>query len=217
MDQNQIEGNSAVLAVCGRKKNDKNPVVFYPDRMTFNGETILYSDVEVINIYASSTEYNFIFENYSGFIKIKLRDGRKLKWKVGGNALFGIGKVKVKKEYFAAMYEACLATFVKTRAASYLNDIRLGGTVTIAHLTINAHEITGKSGLKTITLPFSELGGAELSGGYVRINRIGKHLAAFNTSTTNQDNAICLLFIVNSLVAGNAKEAAAAPAETPAE
>ena len=82
---------------------------------------------------------------------------------------------------------------------------------------INAHEITGKSGLKTITLPFSELGGAELSGGYVRINRIGKHLAAFNTSTTNQDNAICLLFIVNSLVAGNAKEAAAAPAETPAE
>ena len=61
MDQNQIEGNSAVLAVCGRKKNDKNPVVFYPDRMTFNGETILYSDVEVINIYSSSTEYNFIF------------------------------------------------------------------------------------------------------------------------------------------------------------
>lgn len=217
MDQNQSAGNSSVMAICGRKKNDKNPVIFYPDRMTFNGETILYSDVEIINIYGSSTEYNFIFETYSAYVKIKLRDGRKLKWKVGGWALFGIGKIKTKREYFAAMYEACLATFVKTRAASYLNDIRLGGTITIAHLTINAHEITGKSGLKTITLPISELGGAEIVQGSVRIDKIGKNRAAFNTSMTSIDNAICLLFIVNSLVAGNQANNAPAAAETPAE
>ena len=216
MDQNQNAGNSSVMAVCNRKKNDKNPVIFYPDRMTFNGETILYSDVEIINVYSSSTEYNFIFETYSGYVKIKLRDGRKLKWKVGGSALFGIGKVKTKRQYFAQMFDACLATFIKTRAASYLNDIRLGGTVTIAHLTINANEITGKSGLKTITLPFSEIGGAEIVGGSVRINRIGKHLAAFNTSQSHIDNAICLLFIINSLAAGSVGNDAA-PAETPAE
>ena len=109
-------GNNGILAVCKRKKNDKSPATFYADRMIFAGETVLYSDVETINLYASSTTWNFFFESYSGYVKIALRNGKKLKWKTGGSAVFGIGGVKKKKEFFRDMYAASLSTFVNLPA-----------------------------------------------------------------------------------------------------
>lgn len=201
-------GNNGILAVCKRKKNDKSPATFYADRMIFAGETVLYSDVETINLYASSTTWNFFFESYSGYVKIALRNGKKFKWKTGGSAVFGIGGVKKKKEFFRDMYAASLSTFVNARAMQYLEQIRRGETVAIAGVTLNAQEASGKSGLKKVSWPIAELTNAEIVNGSVYIGKTGKPDRAFNFIPSNADNAICLIPLINALAAGNNQPAA---------
>ena len=153
-------GNT-IIAECKRKKNDKAPAVFYADHMEYNGESYKYGEMDTVSLYASAMRYGILMENFSGFIKMTFRDGRKLKWKIAGNAFLGFGKNKLKREYYANMYEACMLTFFKARAAEYLQTIRSGGDVTIANVNVSATEISGKSGLKKASTPISQLGGAD--------------------------------------------------------
>ncbi|MBO4280422.1 MAG: hypothetical protein J5872_01050 [Lachnospiraceae bacterium] len=197
MTQQNTDG---ALAVCLRKKNDKTPVVFYADRMNFKGETILYSDVESISITASHTAYSILFEVYSGICKLRLKDGRKLKWKTGSWGLFGINGIKRKKGYFAQFYAALLATVAKKVSADYISQIKLGGTVKIGGITLTPTEISGKRAMKSISLPYSEIAGANVYSCNVYINKKEKNRSAFNAIPLNVNNAICLLYIVNSLV-----------------
>lgn len=210
-----LQNADGVLATCVRKKNDKSPVVFYADRMNFNGETILYSDVESISIASSHTAYNVIFETYSGICKFRLKNGRKLKWKTGSWGFLGLHSIKRKKEYFSQFFGAVLATAAKKVAADYISQIKLGGTVKIGGITLTPTEVSGKHAMKSITLPYSEISGATLSSGNIYINKVEKNRSAFNAMSLSINNAICLLYIINSLVGveTNAAEAAAENAQ----
>ena len=91
-------GNT-IIAECKRKKNDKAPAVFYADHMDYDGASYNYGDMDTVSMYASGMRYGGILaENFSGFIKMTFRDGRKLKWKIAGNSFLGIGKIKLKKD-----------------------------------------------------------------------------------------------------------------------
>ena len=202
MTQQNAEG---VLAVCSRKKNDKSPVVFYADRMNFKGETILYSDVETIRTYGSHTSYNLLFETYSSYFQFRLKDGRKLKWKVGSWGFFGINSIKRKKEYYAQFWAACVATVVKSVAAGIIQQIKMGSTVKIGGITISPTDISAKHGLKTISIPFTEIKDADAYHGSIYIHKHdGKN--AFNCVMTAVDNAICLLYIINSMTGAPVSE-----------
>lgn len=194
MDQNSTE----VLAVCPRKKNDKKPVSFYSDRMVFNDETILYSDIESVSTYNSAMRYNFIFENLTTYIYFKLKDGRKLKWKNGGNSLFGLGSVKSKWTYYVAAFTATMSTVVKAIATRYLATIKQGGTVKIGGVTVTPNDITGKHIMKTATVPFSEIQSANYGTNSVQI-MTKSNKTAVNGTPTNVDNALCLVYIINTL------------------
>ena len=116
----------------------------------------------------------------------------------------GIGKAKMKQELYHAMFEVCMETIVKARAARYLEEIHSGRTVTIAKMNINSRDLTGKSFLKEVTVPFTELSDVELWRGQIQIkNKEDKW--AVNSPMTSQDNAICLMPVIQTLI----KEAAA--------
>lgn len=198
----QTTDNGGVLAVCPKKKKDKSPVVFYKDRMTFKGETILFSDIDSVCMNSDHTVYNVLFEYYSAYVKFRLKDGRKLKWSLTGFGAFGLGRIKTKKEYYHLMAEASIATIARILAASYINQIKLGGSITIANITISPSEISGKHGIgrKVKTLPLSDIYKADICNGNLYIyGQDGK--AVFNCIQLSYDNAICLLYIINSLVA----------------
>ena len=194
-------GNT-IIAECKRKKNDKAPAIFYADHMEYNGESYKYGEMDTVSLYASAMRYGILMENFSGFIKMTFRDGRKLKWKIAGNAFLGFGKNKLKREYYANMYEACMLTFFKARAAEYLQTIRSGGDVTIANVNVSATEISGKSGLKKASTPISQLGGAEIGSGFVRILQADQTHTAVNPIASKFDNAVVLIPIVNALISG---------------
>lgn len=211
MDNEMTQQNAdGVLATCISKKNDKTPVVFYADRMNFKGETILYSDVETIRFASSHTAYSLLFETYSGICNLRLKDGRKLKWRTGSWGFLGIHSIKRKKELYSEFFRAILATVAKKIAADYISQIKLGGTVKIGAITLTPTEISGKHAMKSITLPYSEISGANLGSGNIYVNKVEKNRSAFNAMPLSVDNAICLLYIVNSLcgVETNPDEAA---------
>lgn len=208
MDQNNFQqaAPGAPLAICGRKKNDKKPVVFYEDRMTFKGETILYSNIDTISLYAMTTTTNLIFDSYSAYVRLKLKDKRKLKWKVSAFSIFGLGSVKTKKQYFASMFQACLATIVRTIAAGYISTIKMGGTVTIGGITITPTDVTGKAFMKGAkTTPFTEIARADIDRGNVYIYGPDNKAVASGVGTATE-NAACLLYIVNTLAAAGTTE-----------
>ena len=214
----QNTDNGGVLAVCPKKKKDKNPVVFYKDRMTFKGETIMYSDVDVLTMSSDHTVYNVLFEYYSASVKFRLKDGRKLKWSLNGFGAFGLGGIKTKIEHYGLMVEACVATIARVLSASYINQVKLGGTITIANITISPTEVSGKHGIgrKMNAVPLTEISKADLYNGSLYIyGADGK--AVFNAVQLSYDNAICLLFVINSLVgaakAQNNQDAPASDAE----
>lgn len=203
-------GANGEICVCPRKKNDKSPAVFYADRVTIDGKTVMYSDVAKISIYGVSTTNDVVFETYSAYVKLTTKDGKKMKWKTGGSSFAGFGgkKLKQKKEYFYNIFEACMNTVVRSIAAEQLSVINNGGTVTIAGITIGAKEITGKHVLKKKTIPISEVGGCRVTGGNVFIYGPEREEdILFNGSVISLDNAVCLVPIVNSLVAANAPAA----------
>ncbi|MBO4653427.1 MAG: hypothetical protein J5649_08960 [Lachnospiraceae bacterium] len=195
--------NNNIIAECKRKKKDKEPAVFYADHMEYKGESYKYGEMDTVSVYASAMRYGILLENFSGFIKMTFRDGRKLKWKINGNAFLGFGKNKLKRDYFANMYEACMLTFFKARAAEYLETIRNGGTVTIANVTVGANEISGKSGLKKATVPMPDVGGSEISSCFVRILAQDQTHTVVNPIASKFDNAVVLIPIVNALIGGN--------------
>ena len=196
MEQQNAVPNGAI-AVCPRKKNDKTPAVFYADRMEFKGEVVPYNEVETIRIFGTSSEGAF-FNNYSAYALFILANGKKVKWNVGGAEIFGIGKAKMKQELYHAMFEVCMETVVKARANRYLEEIRNGKTVTIAKVTINSRDISGTSFLKEVTVPIAELTGTQVWRGSVHINSGEKMV--MNAPFTSQDNAICLVPIIDTLI-----------------
>lgn len=193
--------NEAVIAVCKSKKNDKDPVVFYADRFVMKGQTIPYADVDTISVYAYSTKYSFLCENFTSWIKMKLRNGQKLKWKSAGMSMFGLGSLKLKKEFYSDMYEACSVTVINARAAEYIGQIRNGGSVTIGYVTVTKNSVSGKSGLKKAEIPMSDIGGADYTGGFVRILQKDMQHTAVNPIACHLDNAVCLIPIIKALVA----------------
>lgn len=207
----QQADNGGVLAVCPRKKNDKKPVVFYADRMTFNNETILYRDIDSVSTYGSEMTYNVIFTSYSSYVTFKLNDGRKLKWKNSMFGMFGLGSLKTKKACYSAMIEATLATVAKTIAARYITQVRQGATIKIGPVTIDPNGITGKHFAKTQTTPFSDISGADYSACQVHIHRASVQKTAVNSVSSQVDNGICLIYIINSLATGTPGAQAGAP------
>ena len=199
MDQEMNQNTSEVLAVCPRKKKDKKPVTFYSDRMIFNDETIPYSEIESVSTYSSAMRYNFIFENLTTYIHFKLKDGRKLKWKNGGNSLFGLGSVKAKWTYYIAAFTATMSTVVKVIAARYIETVRQGGTIKIGGVTITPTEISGKRIMKMTTTPLSELAGTNYGVNSVAILR-KDNKTAVNGTPCNVENALCLVYIINTLI-----------------
>ena len=202
MEQQNAVPNGAI-AVCPRKKNDKTPAVFYADRMEFKGNVVPYNEVETIRIMGTSSE-GTLLNNYNAYAMFTLTNGKKVTWTVRGAEFLGIGKAKMKQELYHAMFEVCMETVVKARANRYLEEIHNGRTVTIAKININSRDLTGKSFLKEVTVPFTELSGVELWRGQIQIkNKEDKW--AVNSPMTSQDNAICLMPVIQTLI----KEAAA--------
>lgn len=197
---NAVNNGDGVIAVCNRKKNDKSPATFYADRVVIDGVTVPYADVDVINMYGSSTTYSFFYANFSGYVKLKLRDGRKLKWKTGGVAFLGLGGYKTKRQLFNEMFSVCMNTLVKARAAAYLAEIRNGGTVNIAGVAINSTGIAGKVAFKSVSIPFTEIGGVDIASGYVRTYRTDNKNAV-GAIAMQTDNAVCLVPIIETLMA----------------
>lgn len=197
---NAVANEEGLIAVCNRKKNDKSPAKFYADKAIINGETVSYADVDVINMYGSTTTYSFFYANFSGYVKLKLRDGRKLKWKTGGAAFLGLGSYKTKKQLFAGMYDVSMKTLVKARAEAYLNEIRNGATVNIAGVAINSNGIAGKVAFKSVSVPFTEISGCDVASGYVRTYRTDNKNAV-GAVAMQLDNAVCLVPVIETLVA----------------
>lgn len=196
-------GENGVIGVCRRKKNDKDPVVFYTDHLVMKGQTVKYTDVDTISLYAYTMKSGILFANFSGFIKFKLRDGKKLNWKIGGLSFVGLGSIKLKKELFGDMYEACLSTVISTRAAEYLTQINNGGTITIGNVSVNANTISGKAGLKKTEVPVTQIGGADLSSCNVSIYGTDMQRTVVNPVPSKIDNAVCLIPIMRTLAARN--------------
>ena len=196
-------GENGVIGVCRRKKKDKDPVVFYADHLVMKGQTVNYADVETISLYASTMKYGILCANFSGWIKFKLRDGKKLKWKVGAVSFAGLGSIKLKKELFGDMYEACLSTVISTRAAGYLAEINNGGTVTIGSISVNANSVAGKAGLKKTEVPMTQVGGADIGSCNICIYGTDMQRTVINPMPSTIDNAVCLIPIIRALAARN--------------
>lgn len=200
---------STALAVCPRKKNDKAPTIFYEDRLIFKGETILYSNIDTLRLSGTHTTTNVVFENFTGSMRLNLKDKRKIKWHVNGWRIFGIGRLVTKKGYYGAIYNASIATVAKALSANYINQIKnLGGTVTVGGLTVSPTEVSGKNFGKH-TYAIADLDRVEQYQGNVLVFRKDSNRPAFTVSL-NTDNAACLLYILSTLISDS--KAATAPA-----
>lgn len=220
MSQEEINAsnNGGAVAVCPKKKRDKSPVVFYTDRMVFNGETIMYSDIDIVNMGGSHTTYYALFESFSGYVKFHLKDNRKLKWKVGSFGAFGLGNVKTKSKYYGLMLEASISTVAKVLAAAYLNQLKLGSTITVAGVTITPDSLTAKQGLrlKPTTVSLNDVAYASFDRGNIYVcDEAGKPV--FNAVSVSLDNAACLLTIINTLASKNSAQKTTASQEAAAE
>jgi len=202
MDQEMNQSADGVLAVCNRKNNDKHPTTFYADRVTVGEDTVQYSDIETINLYGAETTTNLFFKDYSAYMVLKTTEGKKLKWKTAGVSVFGIGGVKVKRQLFANLFITAMNTVVRDRAQRYLKQILNGAAVTIGNISVNSREITGKSGFKkVVTVPISELGNSEVEAGVVKIYKNDMEKYAVNAVSIQEDNAVCLVPIIRTLIA----------------
>ena len=193
--------NNNLLSTVPYKGNGES-VLFYDDHLEFDGNSLRYTDITVMDTYAvESTSYAAIvvYGDFDGYIRFTLANGQKTKIKVYGFSLYGIGAKGSAKRRFLPLFNAAYQIVAKAMAANALAQVRQGATINLAGIEITRENAVCKKLLKREPIYISKhnFGACGLDGYSVRVlDKGGGKL--FATSDDNA-NALLLPYVLTTL------------------
>ncbi len=175
-------------------------VLFYPDRLIYEGNTIFYEEIDAVSAGGSTVSSSglVVTSHFSGHVRFELTDGTKVNLKVGGTSVYGMGSTKAGKERFLELMRAVYQVVCRAVAQRLYNRIRQGETVEVAGILLSEKSASLTVGLRKIpvTLTRENFGEAVIKGDVLIFDKAGKRIVGY---MTNVNNAMVLPYLLNTL------------------
>ena len=131
-------GQTQLLATV-EHKNPKKRFAIYEDRIVFNGNTVLYDDIQEINVMMNSVMHGLAVTQFVAQITFKLKNGKKKPYSINGIKFFGLGNEKAQKERAVAVINKIYHLTAAEIAKRFVNEVRQGKSLEFGKLTIDEH------------------------------------------------------------------------------
>lgn len=148
-----------------RYKNGSKEILFYDDRMVFDGNELCYDDIEEVTIYASNDKiFGIVFylSNFAFDFAFKDNKGQTYHVERRGTSLYGIGSAtRVLHEYEQVappMYDIVIASVVRR----LMRKIDSGETVSLCGMDITKDQISFRYLNEDIVLDRTNFAGCEM-------------------------------------------------------
>lgn len=148
-----------------RYKNGNKEVLFYGDRLEFDGNVLCYDDIEEVTIFASNDKiFGIVFylSNFAFDFAFKDKNGQMYHVERRGTSLYGIGSAtRVLHEYEQVappMYDIVIASV----ARRFINAIDAGETISLCGMDITKDQISFKYLNEDIVIDRTNFAGCEM-------------------------------------------------------
>ena len=176
-------------------------VTFYEQHMDFRGQTVFYRDIESITEEAvtTRTRASLVYTtHFKGNFGIRLKNGTKTHFTVGGTSVYGMGNTNNAREMWkpiSGQYRNIVAKYV---AEGLIKEIRAGSTVSTGGLRISRDGFWFKKILKDEQFcSAADFGSCNYNGQHsVIMDRYGERLITVDRGVPN---GLCLPYILNEL------------------
>jgi hypothetical protein len=183
-------------------KGNGESVRFYDDHLEFGGYNIGYEDISVMDTYAVETSGYaaiVVYGSFDGFIRFTLYSGEKIKIKIYGFSLYGIGAKRSARKRYPPLFNAAYKIVAKAMADRALAHVMNGETVTLAGMEVSRDSASYKKLLRKEPVVISKynFGSCSPDGYSVRVlDKEGKRL--FVTSDDSA-NALLMPYVLGAL------------------
>jgi len=125
---------------------------FFNDRVEFNGQSILYNDIETLVTNGATTIHTYfgipVARSFDGVVSFKMDSGKTHYINMNAMTIFGIPIIRnprKNEKLYPPLFDAVNSIVAKSMAQKYIDEIKRGATVEVAGLTIDSSEAISKA------------------------------------------------------------------------
>ena len=135
-----MKNENANLRLLARMehKNPKKNFEIFEDRVVFNGNTILYDDIQTIEVMARTVNHSLIANQFMSTITFKTKDGTKKMHSLNGVSVFGLGTQKSQEEKALDLINKLYHLTAADVAKRHLAEIHKGNCLNYNKIEIDA-------------------------------------------------------------------------------